>query len=911
MVGRAGEREALDLLLDGARNGTGGALVLRGEPGIGKTTLLQYARGAADDMRILSAAGVEAEQGLLFGNLHRLLDPLLGRIADLSQPDHDALESALERDGGTSTTSFSAAGAALSLVTLFAEAQPVLCLIDDVEWLDEPSEHALAFVSRRISTRPIALLFAARESAEPRTALEGLPQLMIEGLPAAEASELLMTFPGLGSAVRDRILAVADGNPLALEDLPLQLTAAQLGGVSDLPEPLPLGGRLERSFVGRVRSLPADTQTLLLLFAADRFADEDLIWRAADELAIDSTDADPAVSEGLLAIGTHASFRHPFIRSAVYWTAPVTERRRVHAALAAATVDADLDRRAWHLGASVPGPDETVALELERTADRAKQRVGYSAMASALEHSAQLTPDAGRRADRLLSAGWARLAAGDLGYASALLGQAMLDISDEQRQVKAQRLEGALAAASGDDTQSSLLLLQAALAFEHFDRRLARETHLEALESAMYAGQLGPTGGLRAAAGAARRAPPLRKSKMTGVDFLLDGYATRFTDGRAAAVPALRRGIDALRHRGEVRWLGLAHLAAWELWDDEAIHALTARRVRLARAMGARNFLPGALTQRGGYEVLVGRFDAADGWFSEARAIAAATGNPGIMGATESGALILAAWRGQQAETRRLAEVCKRDAVARGQGAFVNVADCAVAVLAVGKGRYDAALTAAQEARAEDALWSATRALPELIEAAARTRKPAAAHPALEELEGTARATRTEWALGMLARSRALLAADSDAEALYLEAIGHLKLCRVTPELARAHLLYGEWLRRRRRRLDAREQLTTAVQSFTSMGATSFAERASNELLATGERARRGVATQQVLTPQEWRIAKLVTDGGTNADIAAQLYVSPRTVEYHLRKVFRKLGLSSRTQLARELLESSRPVKNA
>lgn len=911
MVGRATERGALDLLLEGARDGAGGALVLRGEPGIGKTMLLDYARGAFDSVRILSAPGVEAERGLRFGNLHRLLDPLLGRSADLSQRERDALESAFEQNGGTSTTSFSVAGAALSLLTLFADDQPVLCLIDDVEWLDRPSEQALAFVSRRISARPIAMLFAARESAEPRTALEGLPQVMVEGLPAAEAAELLNALPELGSAVRDRILAEADGNPLALQDLPRELTTAQLRGASDLPDPLPLGRRLERSFVGRVRSLPADTQTLLLLMAADRFGDEDLIWRAADELGIHSTDADPAVDEGLLAIRTHASFRHPFLRSAVYWGAPVAERRRVHSALAGATVDADLDRRAWHLAASAPGPDETVALELERTAERAKQRVGYSAMAAALERAAQLTPDAAHRADRLLGAGWARLAAGDLGYASALLGQANLDIADDRRRVQAQRLEGALAAAGGDDAHSSLLLLHAAKAFERFDRRLARETHLEALESAMYAGQLGPTGGVREPARAARRAPALQKSKMRGFDFLLDGFAKLFTDGRPAAVPSLRRGIDAIRHRGDVRWLGLANLAAWELWDDEAIHAIGARRVRLAGSMGARYLLPGALTQRGAYEILVGRLDTADRWFDEARTVAAETGNPGVLGATETGALMLAAWRGQQAETRRLAEMCKRDAVARGQGAFVNLADYAISILEVGKGRYDAALSAAQEARAEVALWSATRAQPELIEAAVRTRNPEAAHPAFEELADTARATGTQWALGILARCRALLAADGDAEALYLEAIGHLKRCRVTPELARAHLLYGEWLRRRRRRLDAREQLRTAHRAFASMGAASFSERARKELRAAGERAQVRASTMKPLTPQEWEIAKLVSRGGTNAEVAAQLYVSPRTVEYHLRMIFRKLGLSSRTQLTRDVLESIRSVSHA
>jgi DNA-binding CsgD family transcriptional regulator len=906
MFGRVAEREALDLLLEGARRGQGGAVVLRGEPGIGTTALLEYARASADGMQLLNAPGVEAEQALAYGNLHRLLEPVLGGATELSQRRQDSLSSTFGGNGHVTLDGFSAADAALALLTRTAAARPVLCIVDDAEWLDASSDQALAFIARRISAEPIAMAFAAREAAEPQLRLQGLPELAVTGLSDEDSRSLLSATTGdISKGVMDSLLTATRGNPLALAGVVAALSGPQLSGVLELPDPLPLGERIEAAFIRRIRRLPEGTQRLLLLIATERVGDEDLIWRVAEELGIGPEDAGPAEAEGLLAPGSHPELRHPFVGFTVYSTAPISERRRIHRALAAALEESpDPDRRAWHLAAATSGLDEAVAAQLEETAERARHRSGYEAMAAALERAAQLSPDPSRRSDRLLSAAWAELVAGNPGRAAALLDDARTGQPDERRAAKVKTLGAALDMARGEDSQVSTALLQAAQALEPLDVALARDTHLVAFEAALYAHHLGPLGTLGAAR-AARRAPRIPDSKMRAADFLLDGYGALFTEGRAAGIPSLRRAIDILLERGGLRWLGLACLGCWELWDEAAMQALAQRRVRLARHDRALTVLPNGLSQLGAYEVIVGRFDAAEARFDESRRAFAWTGNPGVIGSTDPGGMMLAVWRGQERRARAVAEACKREATARGQGAFVNLADCHLAVLELSFGNYDAALTAARAAREDNPLWSGNRALPELIEAAARTRSLDEGEAAAEELAETANASGTHWGLGMLARSRALLAPDAEADGFYRVAIDHLKRCRATPDLARAHLIYGEWLRRRRRRLDAREQLKIAHQMFASMGARAFAERAQREVLATGERARPAAATMAALTPRETKIAELVSRGGTNAEIAAQLFVSPRTIEYHLHKIFRKLGISSRTQLTASLLPSS------
>ena len=566
----------------------------------------------------------------------------------------------------------------------------------------------------------------------------------------------------------------------------------------------------------------------------------------------------------------------------------------------------DPDRRAWHLAAASLGPDENVAAELERSAHRTGDRGGHAAAAALLERSAHLTPDQRQRAERTLAAAQAELAAGAADKASALLAEASSELTDASQRAQAQRLRGELAFAVGQGGDTATMLLQAARALEAFDARLARDTHLEALEAAIHAGRFGASGGLVEAGREAARASRSLESEGRASDLLLDGLALLMTEGHADAVPTLRKAIELLRHGNDPRLLGLGCQAAVELWDDEALDTLATRQVQLARDTGALTTLPRALgDSKAAYELLVGRFDAAERCLDEAREIAKAVGNPAIFGRLGSLEVQVAAWRGLESRARSLAETCAREATARGEGSIVCVVQQATAVLEIGLGRYKAAFAAAREASEADSLFAATLTLPDLIEAAARSGEPDVAAAAARDLADATVPSGTEWALGLLARSRALLAPDGDAESLYEVAIDHLKRCRATPQLARARLLYGEWLRRARRRRDAREQLRAAYQMFASMGAEAFAERAAMELAATGKRARaRTVETMELLTSQEERIARLAGEGVSNSEIAAQLLISPRTVEYHLHKVFRKLGVASRTQLAHSLLES-------
>jgi DNA-binding CsgD family transcriptional regulator len=519
-----------------------------------------------------------------------------------------------------------------------------------------------------------------------------------------------------------------------------------------------------------------------------------------------------------------------------------------------------------------------------------------------LELASDLTPDPSLRASRLLVAADAQLAAGALGKASALLSQASPNLLDERQRAEARRLQGVLALSKGENGHTVALLRDAARSLEPFDLRLARDTHLAALSTAMFAGRLGARGGLLETAEAARSAPKLPAGEITAADVLLDGFAALYISGPASAEPALRRGV-ALAQRGRaLQPVGPAFQAAFELWDDEALHVLAKLRVELARSSGALIELPNALSQLGGYELVVGRFDAAEASFNEAREVAIATGNPGILGQSEVGALYLAAWRGQEAAVRALAPVCARDATARGFGTFVGFAQYAICILELGRGHYRDAMIAATDASLDSLLK--TRALPEVVESAARSGEREIATQALAELVESASASGTRWGRGVLARSRALLAEGAEAEELYREAIGHLQQCRATPQLARARLVYGEWLRRSKRRRDARDELRTGLQLFQAMGAGAFADRAESELLATGERIqRRSGGTAQLLTAHERRIVALVIEGASNSEVASQLFISPRTVEYHLAKVFRKVGVTSRAELSPTLVE--------
>ena len=901
-VNRETELEAIEGLLAAARGGSSAVLVLRGGPGVGKTMLLEHAIGRASGLRVGRVGGVDSEFDLPYAALHQLLAPFLEEIEALPGPQRDSLASTLGLIEVERSDRFLTALGVLTLLSNAAQDTGLLCAVDDAEWLDEASAQVLSFLARRLVSEGIAMLFTFGAAHPTSVALAPFRELNFEGLSQVASRELLdrKVEGTLDSGVRDRLVIEAEGNPLALIELAQLLTAEQLAGLAPLPKALPLGDRLEQGLMRNVRGLSSDARSILVLVATERSGDPGLLRRAADGLGLSQTAIDDA--ESVLRLGAQITFRHGFVRSAVYALASETTRRDAHLALAEAMdPDADEDRIAWHRAAASVDADETVAADLEASARKARDRGGQVAAAAVLELAAELTPDPSRRAARLLVAADADLAAGALSKADTLLSQLTPKLLDDEQRAEAQRLRGTLALARGDKGSSSTLLIEAARVLAPFDLRKARDTCLDALATAMFAGRLASDRGMREAVECARSMP--EPTQTTAADVLLDAFATLVDEGSAAAAPVLRRGVGLAGESGDLRAIGPAFQAAFELWDDEALHTLAQRRVDLARGSGAFVALPNALNQLGAYEVLVGRFDAAEACFEEADEISAATGYAGILGKTGVGPLILAAWRGEDARTRALAEVCSRDGTARGFGTFVGFAQSALGVLELGLGRYHEAMIAVQDAGLDQIL--VTRTLPDLVEAAVRCGEEQLATQAACELAESTTASGTDWAIGVLARSQALLVAGREAEGLYREAIGRLQRSRARTQLARARLVYGEWLRRERRRRDAREELRAASQLFESMGALAFADRAQSELAATGERVhRRTPETLELLTPQERRIATLVSEGAPNAEVAAQLFISSRTVEYHLAKIFRKLRISSRSELARSLLEA-------
>ena len=900
--GREAECAALDVLLDAARRGESRTVVLRGEAGVGKSALLDHAIGAAQDFRVLRSVGFESEMELAFASLHQLCAPILDRRDTLPGPQREALEVAFGLDSGPAPDRFLVGLATLSLLAEIADERPLLCVIDDTQWLDGASALAFGFVARRLMAEPISLVFAVREPIDVRE-LAGLPELMIGGLSEDDARVLLdSTLPGrLDERVRDRIVAESRGNPLALLELPRGLTPGELAGGFALPDARPLADRIERSFLRQVRSLPPDSRQLLLTAAAEPFGDVSLLWRAADRLGLGPDAAAPAKAAGLVQLGPLVRFRHPLVRSAIYRAASLPDRREAHRALAE-SIDADIDpdRRAWHRAQAAPGPDEDVAVELERSAERAQARGGIAAAAAFLERAAALTPDPAHRAERALDAAQAKLHAGAFEPAATLVAMAEAGPADEFTRARIDLLHAQIAFAKSRGNEATPLLLAAARRLEGFDVALARETYLDAIAATVFAGRLARGPGLREVGDAARGAPPAQLPRVP--DRLLDALAVRLTDGYSASAPMMKRVLGTLCDeevpvQEALPWLWLASVIAADLWDDERWRVVATRHVTIAREAGALSEIPRALDSRATAHLFAGELAAAASLFEEVRTVCEATGsNPARVGP-----LGLAAWRGREREGRTLVDALMNEAVPRGQGAAVTVAHWYHAVLCNGLAQYGDALAAAQLAAAHQLVGGVPRwSLVELVEAAARSGEPELASDALERLSETTRASGTDWALGVEARSRAFLSDGDAAEPLYREAIERLARTRVRVELARAQLVYGEWLRRENRRLDAREHLRTAYEMFSHMGVEGFAERARRELLATGETARRRrEETRGVLTPQEAQIAQLAREGFSNSEIGARLFISPRTAQYHLRKVFLKLDITSRNQLSR------------
>jgi DNA-binding CsgD family transcriptional regulator len=895
LLGRQRERAALSQLLFDVRSGRGRALVLRGEPGIGKTALLEDLCARADDVVLARVAGIESEMELAFAALQQLCAPMLDKLAGLPDPQRAALGVAFGLETGAAPDRFLVGLAALSLLSEVAEQQPLLCVIDDAQWLDRASAQTLAFVARRLLAEPVALVFATREPGEE---YRGLPELPVGGLGAGDARELLGSVIGgpLDERVRDRIVAETRGNPLALLELPRGVPGVTgVAGVSGLP------GRIEESFRRRLEVLPAATQRLMLVAAAEPAGEPALVWRAAERLGIGAGAAAPVADAGLLTIGERVTFRHPLVRSAVYRAASPAERRAAHRALAGATdPQADPDRRAWHRAQAAAGPDEDVAAELERSAGRAQARGGLAAAAAFLERAAALTLDPVRRAGRALAAAQASYQAGSLDATLRLLATAEAGPPDGFRRARADLLRGQVAFSSSRGSDAPPLLLKAARQFEPLDMGLARETYLDALAAGTFAGRLALGGGMREVAEAARAAPP-PPGPARGPDLLLEGLALLICEGYPAGAPVLRRAVSAFRgpdvSREEgLRWLWLACRAALIVWDYASWDVLSDRQVTLARDAGALVTLPIVFNMRATVHLFAGEFTEAASLVAQAESVTEATGSS----IAPYGALALAVFRGREVQAAHLLQAATDDAERRGEGRALSFVQWAAAVLFNSLGRYEEALAAAQRASEDSpAVQFASVELVELVEAAVRSGVPGRAAGALQRLSGIARACGTDWVLGAEARSRALVSDGEAAENLYREAIDRFGRTRLRVDLARAHLLYGEWLRRQRRSRDARDQLASAYQIFDSIGAAAFAERARIELRAAGGHARqRTIQTPDTLTAQEALIARLAAEGASNPAIAAQLFISRATVAYHLRKVFTKLGVSSRSQLA-------------
>ncbi|MEU8076599.1 LuxR family transcriptional regulator [Catellatospora citrea] len=914
--GRDHELARLDQALADARAGVSAVLVLRGEPGIGKTALLEYVAAHAVGFRTVGVMGVQSEMALPYASLHQLCAPLLGNLPLLPEPQRDALSAALGLRQGPAPNRFLVGLAALSLLTQAAEERPLACLVDDVQCFDEESLQAIAFVARRLTAEPIAMIFTMRSPGGDE--LTDLPGMTLGGLNDTDARALLASAVpvALDPRVSDRIVAEAHGNPMALLLLPRLFSPADLAGLGP-PGRRPVTDTIEGAFHLRFQQLPPDSRRLLLTAAADPTADADLLWRAAERQHIPAGAAAPAEAAGLVEFDHTVRFQHPLARSAIYQKAPAPDRRAAHQALAEATDQhTDPDRKAWHRAQAAARPDENLAATLEDCAIRARDRGGAAAAAAFLRRSAQLTPDPARRAERALAAAQAGIDSGGLSHAHDMLAAAAAGPPDETRQARLDRLRARLAFTQRRGTDAPRLLLDAARRLAPLDALLARDTLLEAYGAALYAGRL-HTGPDRPEIARAVRSAPLAPSPPRSVDVLLGALTALTLDGYPAAADQLRQALQTVQREqrsappgADQRWMWLAcpvtpEPLAPELWDDEAWHELATGAVTLARDAGALGVLPMALSYEACYRIHAGDLATAASLSAEAAAISTAIGSAPMVYAS----LLLAAWQGRESQALRLIDAARTEALTRGEGRALSIADYATAVLYNGLGRYDAALTAATQACQYEDLGLLGWALVELIEAATRSGQPRAAAAALDRLTERTQAAATPWALGVEARSRALMSTGDEADDHYRQSIKHLSRCRITVDLARARLLYGEWLRRQQRRGQSREQLRSAHETLSRIGADAFAERARNELLATGETVRkRDTSAISELTGQEAQIARLAREGRTNLEIAAHLFISPRTVEWHLSKVFTKLGITSRKQLRAAFSSSAPPL---
>lgn len=905
LVGRRAECAMLDDLLVRVREGHSVVRVLRGGAGIGKSALLEYLVLQAARFRLTRVRGIEADMELPYASVHQLCAPFMSEFEALPVPQRDALKVAFGLATGHPPDRFLVGLAVLTLITQASEERPVLVVVDDAQWVDQVSLQTLEFVARRLLAEPIAMVFAVREP-DGETVLLGLAELRVNGLDPVAAGDLLRTSVKgrLEARVRNRLVAETHGNPLALLELSRSGSSAELAYGLPPVSASSVSSRVERDYARRISSLPPQTRTLLLIAAAEPIGDPRLLLAAAELLDI-TFDTAPAKAAGLIDFAEPLRFRHPLARSAVYLEADPHERRRVHRALSHATdPEQEPDRRAWHAAQACDGPDEGVAAGLEQAASRARQRGGMAAEAVLLERSATLTPDPRKRGRRTLGAAEAHFSAASPDRATDLAAQADFCPLSELDRAHLMRLRARILFARSRSGEAAPLLLDAAARFEAQDSPLARETYLEAISATVFAGRVHGPAGARAAAIAALSLQSTATTGATPSDLLLNGVAMLLADGRDRGVRALQATLEpfATEELGDrdatMRWLLLVPVALEAYihygWDLRAWDVLSTRAVRLAREIGALGVLPPALIYAGGVHIHHGDFAAAAGMIDEANAIDSATGHAPHTYAS----LVLVAWRGEEAAAERIVERAHLNATRYGEVSLLGVSGYVQGVLYNGLGRYEEALDAARTGIDHDGFNFTGLSLVEHVEAATRCGETEQATESLRRLRELTTAAETGWARGVLARCEALLSTGDEADRLYRIAIEELDRDRVRVEVARTHLLFGEWLRRSRRRALARDHLRTAHQMFDDMGATAFAERAQRELLATGEHARsRGTEPASRLTPQETQIAVLAADGMTNAKIGAELFLSHHTVEWHLRKVYTKLGISSRRAL--------------
>ena len=903
LVDRESERKAIDDLLKQARDGMRGILVLRGGDGVGKTSLLEYAIRAASEFRIASVTGVESEINIPYGALHQKLVPFLPLIDDLPAPQRQALQVAFGLIAGPPPERFLVGLACLTLLSRLAADQPLLCTIDDAQWIDAESALAFGFVVRRLYADRIAMIVTVSETGGS-PAFQQLPTIEVGSLPAEAAAELLrsVTETPLEPAVVDRVVADTARNPLALVDIGSHYTAKELAAQAYLPAPIPVGRHLQDRYLNRVHRLPADAQDYALLVAADVSGDRSRVRQAAAAAGIDTDAAESAAeaAELIEASGNWVGFRYPLIRAAVYHGASDADRRRAHHWLAEASGgQGDADGQVWHRAAAAAGPDEDLAADLEAAAQRARSRGASPAAAMLLRSSVALTTDQSIRAAREVAQARAELVIGHPHAAQEIAAGALPRLADGSARGEAQVVMGRALFVQGRDAEAAEVLADAAAALAA-DPAASADALLAALNAAMWAGR-------PETSKIATITPPSPSSTPGVSDLLLAGYRARLTRDYDAAAAPLHAAVETLRTADldpvpRMMWFDMGFGAAGCLWDDQALIDISGRWVRVARKRGAMNMLPMALGSRAFVGSVTGRFDQAADCWTEMRELTAAGLNPGVFGINSRSEGLLLAYRGEITKAREAGLAQIREATARGQGLLADIGRSIIAIADNRAGQFEAAVDAALPVVQDGTAFTAEATLPELIEAAVRSDQPEVARSAFANLAVRTRAAGTPWAHGIGARCRALLEDGSDAEAAYLEAISQLGLSHAVVDLARAHLLYGQWLRRTKRRRDARHQLRTAEDMFHAMGAAGFAEQAASELRASGERARaRTPKTEFDLTVQEARVAKLAADGATNGEIAEQLFISPSTVDYHLGKVFRKLGVRSRTELAHRL----------